>query len=104
MGGAGEYRLGSLMFRNREHAAAQLAERLRVRPLHKPLVLAIPRGGVAIGAVLARELAAELDIVLARKLRAPGQPELAIGAVSEAGELHLNRHADEIVDGFDGYL
>jgi putative phosphoribosyl transferase len=95
---------GLLMFRDREDAAAQLAQRLKSRPLHDPLVLAIPRGGVVIGAALAHELGAEFDVVLARKLRAPSQPELAIGAVSEAGELHLNRHADEMGDGFGGYL
>jgi len=55
-----------------------------------PLVLAIPRGGVEIGAVLARGLHAELDVVLSRKLRAPHQPELAIGAVSEDGTVLLN--------------
>jgi putative phosphoribosyl transferase len=80
------------MFRNRDDAARQLAERLRGRTFRDPLVLAIPRGGVVVGAVLARELGAELDVVLARKLRAPGQPELALGAVSETGEVYLNHH------------
>jgi putative phosphoribosyl transferase len=78
------------MFRNREDAARKLAGKLRGRPLHDPLVLAIPRGGVAIGAVLAAELGAELDVVLVRKLRAPGRPELAFGAISEDGEVFLN--------------
>ncbi len=92
------------MFRNREDAAVQLAEHLKDRLLRNPLVLAIPRGGVVIGAVLARELGAELDVVLSRKLRAPGQPELAIGAVSETGEVYLNHHADEIGGEIDDYL
>ena len=78
------------MFRDRHDAALQLANRLRKKPLRKPLVLAIPRGGVAIGAKLAEELGAELDVVLSRKLRAPNQPELAIGAVSEAGQDFVN--------------
>jgi predicted phosphoribosyltransferase len=56
-------------------------------------VLAIPRGGVVIGAVLARVLGAELDVVLARKLRAPGQPELAIGGLGEDGHIYLNHQA-----------
>ncbi|HMB03438.1 MAG TPA: phosphoribosyltransferase family protein, partial [Isosphaeraceae bacterium] len=64
---------------------------LQGRELQDPLVLAIPRGGVVTGAVLARELGAELDVVLARKLRAPGQPELAVGAVAEEGQVHLNQ-------------
>lgn len=81
------------MFRDREDAAHQLAHFLKGRELRDPLVLAIPRGGVVTGAVLARELGAELDVVLARKLRAPEQPELAVGAVSEDGGVYLNHHA-----------
>jgi predicted phosphoribosyltransferase len=92
------------MFRDREHAAVLLAERFKDRNLQNPLVLAIPRGGVVTGAVLARELGAELDVVLARKLRAPGQPELAIGAVAEDGEIYLNRNAEAILSIFEGYL
>jgi predicted phosphoribosyltransferase len=79
------------MFIDREDAARRLAAELRPLPLKNPLVLAIPRGGVIVGAVLARELGADLDVVLARKLRAPYQPELALGAVGEDGELYLNR-------------
>lgn len=77
-------------FRNREEAGRRLAERLERLGLVDPLVLAIPRGGVEVGAAIARELGAELDVVLARKLRAPEQPELALGAVSETGEIYLN--------------
>jgi hypothetical protein len=83
------------MFRNREDAALRLAAALKDRDLHDPLVLGIPRGGVVIGSVLARELGAELDVVLARKLRAPGQPELALGAVSESGQVYLNRAVED---------
>ncbi len=83
------------MFRNREVAALQLADRLKGRASRNPLVLAIPRGGVVIGAVLARELGVDLDVVLSRKMRAPGQSELAIGAISEAGEVHLDDDAEE---------
>jgi predicted phosphoribosyltransferase len=77
---------------------------LKGRELHDPLVLAIPRGGVVTGAVLAQELGADLDVVLSRKLRAPGQPELAVGAVSEDGRVYLNRHAQEVLDLTDDYL
>lgn len=80
-------------FRNREDAARQLAQELKGRELRDPLVLGIPRGGVITAATLAHELNAEMDVVLARKLRHPLQPELAIGAVSEEGEVHLNRDA-----------
>lgn len=92
------------MFRNRVDAGRKLAEKLRGRKLYDPLVLAIPRGGVVIGAVLAQDLVAELDVVLSRKLRAPGQPELAIGAISENGKIHLNQYAQTFIDLREGYL
>jgi predicted phosphoribosyltransferase len=92
------------MFRNREDAAQQLAQRLKRRTWRDPLVLAIPRGGVVVGAVLARELDADLDVVLARKLRAPGQPELAIGAICENGEAFLNDYVKDDIDGMQEYL
>ena len=92
------------MFHNREDAARQLAAELKGRAFHDPLVLAIPRGGMVIGAVLARELGAELDIVLSRKLRAPWQPELAVGAISEDGRVHLNPSALEVLELPEGYL
>lgn len=92
------------MFRDREDAARQLAETLKGRKLYDPIVLAIPRGGVVTGAVLAQELGAELDVVLSRKLRAPGQPELAIGAISEDGRVYLNRHAQPYLDLLEEYL
>jgi predicted phosphoribosyltransferase len=92
------------MFRDRADAGSQLAEAFRGRPLHHPLVLAIPRGGVAVGAVLARELGAELDVVLARKLRAPGQPEVALGAVAESGEVYLEPNAEEVNELLPNYL
>jgi putative phosphoribosyl transferase len=78
------------MFRDREDAAHQLAERLAGRALRDPIVLGIPRGGIILGAVLARELDADLDVTLAQKLGVPGQPELALGAVGEDGQVHLN--------------
>jgi putative phosphoribosyl transferase len=91
-------------FRNRESAGLMLAERLKTRSLDHPLVLAIPRGGVVVGAVFAHELGAELDVVLARKLRAPGNPEYAVGAVSETGQVYLNPAADDDLLQYEGYL
>jgi predicted phosphoribosyltransferase len=58
-------------FRDRADGGKQLGERLKGRELRAPLVLAIPRGGVSTGLALARELGAELDVILSRKLRAP---------------------------------
>ena len=97
------------MFRNREHAGWLLVERLREEGAvaaapSRPLVLAIPRGGVEVGAVLARGLAADLDVVLARKLRAPSRPELALGAVSEDGVVHLNHFAASLTDVGDAWI
>ena len=65
--------------------------------MRDPVVLAIPRGGVVTGAVLAQELGAELDVVLSRKLRAPFQPELAVGAIAEDGQVYLNPGAREVL-------
>lgn len=79
------------MFRDREDGAKQLAQKLKQLKFHDPLILGIPRGGVVTGAVLARELDGELDVVLSRKLRAPHQPELAIGAIGEDGQVYLSR-------------
>jgi len=81
------------MFRDRQDAAEQLAEKLKSLALRDPLVLGIPRGGAVTAAVLARELNAEMDVVLARKLGHPLQPELAVGAVSEDGSVVLNPDA-----------
>jgi putative phosphoribosyl transferase len=92
------------MFRDRQNAAEQLAARLRSRLLHDPLVLAIPRGGVILGAVLARSLHAELDVVLTRKLRAPGRPELAIGALTEDGTVFLDPMVRDWPEGVRTYL
>src|SRR6516225_1171526 len=92
------------MFRDRAEAAQLLARRFQGRELRDPLVLAIPRGGVVTGAVLARELGADLDVVLSRKLRAPGQPELAVGAVTEDGRVYLNHHAEAYLDVMRDYF
>ncbi|PXY00107.1 phosphoribosyltransferase [Halomonas sp. LBP4] len=88
------------MFRDRLDAARQLVERLAHLRGRNPLVLAIPRGGVPMGRQLADALEGELDVVLVRKIGAPGNPEFAIGAVSEDGSVHLGevaRHCHEDV-------
>lgn len=85
-------RPGPLLFADREAAARQLADRLQAYRGTNPLVLAVPRGAVPMGRVIAQQLGGELDVVLVRKLRAPFQPELAIGAVNESGWLYLAGH------------
>lgn len=81
------------MFRNRDDAANRLATELSRYKDENPLILAIPRGGVPMGRIIADALGGELDVVLVRKLRAPRQPELAIGAIDENGEVRLSETA-----------
>ena len=76
------------MFENREDAARQLAQALGQWRGRRPLVLAIPRGALPMGQVLAEALDGELDVVLVRKIGAPHQPEFALAAVDETGTLH----------------
>lgn len=76
------------MFRNREDAAQQLARALDAWRGRRPLVLAIPRGALPMGRVIAEALGGELDVVLVRKVGAPYQPEFALAAIDETGELH----------------
>jgi predicted phosphoribosyltransferase len=79
-----------MRFKNRVEAAQLLAERLSHYRSQHPLVLGIPRGAVPMASVIADTLDGDLDVVLVHKLRAPFQPELAIGAIDEAG--HVYRH------------
>jgi predicted phosphoribosyltransferase len=96
--------MNEITFSDRTEAGWRLVERLRGETLRDPLVLAIPRGGVEVGAALARGLGAELDVVLSRKLRAPHQPELALGAVAEDGTVHLNHFAAAMTDAGDAWI
>ncbi len=81
------------MFRDRIDAADQLALALQRYRDRGALVLAIPRGAVPMGRHLADRLKADFDVVLVRKLRAPGQPEFAVGAIDERGEAWIAPHA-----------
>ncbi|OGS91140.1 MAG: phosphoribosyl transferase [Gallionellales bacterium GWA2_60_18] len=83
-----------MMFRDRDDAARRLAEALAQYRGQKPLVLAIPRGAVPMAKIIAAELGGELDVVLVRKLRAPGNPEFALGAVDETGWTYLGDDAE----------
>jgi predicted phosphoribosyltransferase len=80
-------------FRNRADAAHLLAEMLAQYRERNPLVLAIPRGAVSMGFIVARALHGDLDVVLVRKLRAPRNPEFAVGAVAESGWTYVADHA-----------
>ncbi len=83
-----------MRFKNREEAAKQLAGRLAAYKGQNPLILGVPRGAVPMARIIADALEGELDVVLVRKLRAPGQPELAIGAVDEAGSILKGSYFD----------
>lgn len=81
------------MFKDRLDAARQLTKALKKYQGQNPLVLAIPRGAVPMGAWMAQALNGQMDVVLVRKLRAPSQPEVAIGAVDETGLTYLSPYA-----------
>jgi putative phosphoribosyl transferase len=82
------------MFRNREEAGRILADKLsQYRNDPTALILALPRGGVAVGYQLSLALHLPLDVFITRKIGAPGNPEYAIGAVAETGSCSLNQEA-----------
>ena len=81
------------MFVDRIDAAQRLAKALAPYRGQNPLVLAIPRGAVPMGKVIAAALGGELDVVLVKKLRAPFSPEFAVGAIDESGWAYVAPHA-----------
>jgi putative phosphoribosyl transferase len=94
----------SMPFASREEAGKLLAAELIEYRGQKPVVLGIPRGGIVVAHEIARRLDGELDIVLAHKLRTPGQQELAMGSVAEDGKLFLNREVVGIVGVDEAYI
>ena len=89
-------------FRNRAEAGRQLARRLEDYRPQRPIVLALPRGGVPVGYELAVSLAAPLEVFVARKLGAPGHAEMAIGAIAEGGVRVLDPYALRVLGLSDG--
>lgn len=79
-----------MMFKDRVDAAEKLAKKLQSLKIHDPVILAIPRGGVVTGDIIAKKLGAKLDIIVSRKVSAPYNPELAIGAVMHDGSFFPN--------------
>jgi predicted phosphoribosyltransferase len=92
------------MFADRQDAGRRLAQALKLWRGQHPLVLGLPRGGVVVAAEVARELAGDLDVVLVKKLRAPGNPELALGAVCESGRVALNLDIVRMTGASDEYI
>jgi len=93
-----------LPFDDRVHAGRALANRLAPFRGRDVLILGIPRGGVPVAAEVARGLNADLDVVVARKLGAPGEPELAIGAVTANGGEFLNEDMVRSLGVSDAYI
>ncbi len=94
------------LFQDRGEAGRRLAGKLMHLKDRRPVVMALPRGGVPVGFEVARALECPLDVLLVRKLGAPGNPEFAIGAVVDRADagVYLNR---EVIDGFgipDAYV
>ena len=85
-----------MSFRNRSEAGRRLGEALLGYRDQKPVVLALPRGGVPVAAQIAARLSAPLDLVLVRKIGVPFQPELAMGAVVD-GDAPLVVRNEEVI-------
>ena len=102
-------RIPGLPYADREEAGRRLAERFialgeRESLQARGVVLGIPRGGVPVAAAVARALGLALDVLVAHKLGAPGQPELAIGAVAADGTVLVEPWARELVGDDEVYL
>lgn len=84
----------TLPFRDREDAGERLAHALSNHAIESPIVYALPRGGLPVADIVARSFNAPLEIILVRKLGAPGRPELAIGAIVDGASPILILHND----------
>ena len=97
-------------FKDRAEAGRQLAAAVvrlgLVHPLVHPLVLALPRGGVPVAAEVARALHAPLDLLIVRKIGAPGQPELAVAAMAEGDPptLVVDERTSQVTGADEAYI
>jgi predicted phosphoribosyltransferase len=96
----------SRLFQDRKEAGRLLGENLKMMAWTKesPVVLGILRGGIIVAREVARILEGQLDIILSRKISAPLNPELAIGAISENGDLYLNEDLVSRTDAPSSYI
>ncbi len=92
------------MFKDRKDAADQLAKALEDFKDSNPIILAIPRGGIIIGDIIASKLDAELDIIVSKKIGAPYNDELAIGAIMHDGSYFPNKEIAQQLDISNEYL
>ena len=93
-----------LLFSDRVDAGKKLAKALERFKGSDVVVLGIPRGGVVVANEVAETLGAPLDVVVTRKIEAPGEPEYALGAVTQDGEVILDRKAVESLGASSEYL
>jgi putative phosphoribosyl transferase len=93
-----------MIFKDRVEAGRKLAEALKRYRGKDVIVLGIPRGGVVVANEVAKELEAPLDIVVSRKIEAPGEPEFALGAVTQEGEVIMDRQAAESLGATPQYI
>lgn len=93
-----------MLFRDREEAGKRLAEAVKRFKGEDVVVLGIPRGGLVVAGEVAKALGAPLDIVVTRKIEAPGEPEYALGAVTQEGDVIMDRQAAESVGASPEYL
>jgi predicted phosphoribosyltransferase len=93
-----------LPFKDREEAGKELASALVEFRGRNVIVLGMPRGGVVVAREVAESLGAPLDIVVTRKIGAPGEPEFALGAITQEGDVIVDSGAAESVGASDEYL
>jgi putative phosphoribosyl transferase len=91
-------------FKDRVEAGKRLAEALKSFRGKDVVVLGIPRGGVVVANEVAKVLGAPLDIVVTRKIEAPGEPEFALGAVTQEGDVVIDRQTAESLGATPQYL
>lgn len=91
-------------FRDRREAGQMVSRELLELRGRKAVVLGIPRGGIVVAREIAQALEADLDIVLARKLRSPGYEELAMGSVAEGGQIFLNEEVAQELGATQDYI
>jgi putative phosphoribosyl transferase len=93
-----------VVFRDRVEAGKKLAGALLRFKESEVVVLGIPRGGVVVANEVAKALGAPLDVVVTRKIEAPGEPEYALGAVTQDGDVIMDRQAAESLGASPAYL
>jgi predicted phosphoribosyltransferase len=96
--------LSRVLFKDRVEAGRRLAAALSEFKGKDTIVLGIPRGGVVVASEVAKGLGAPLDIVVTRKIEAPGEPEYALGAVTQEGDVIMDRQAAESLGASKDYL